>query len=1169
MRISLLIAGLLAAVSLTAFAERTPPRALPLPESTDAARVIVKFKDSASVLRAHALSAGASELSQAQTLDSRASVLGARHGMALRSGAAVGEREQVMHGPAGMTSQALADQLMRDADVAHAEPDRRVRRTLVPNDTLFAAGGAQGPAVGQWYLRAPAGAIKSSINAAGAWDTTTGDASVIVAVLDTGVRSNHPDLAGKLVGGYDFVSNEVGKPAISNDGDGRDADPSDPGDWLTQSEINADPTFWEGCDVSSSSWHGTMVSGLVGAATGNGAGMAGSGWNVRVMPVRVLGKCFGYTSDIIAAMRWSAGISVPGVPNNPNPAKVINLSLGTSAAACSAAQQSAVTEITALGVVIVAAAGNSAGRAASAPANCVGVIGVAAVRHVGSKVGFSDVGPELSIAAPGGNCVNDTGACLYPILTTVDSGSQGPVGPSYTDSFNISVGTSFSAPLVSGTAALMLSAQPLLTPATLKAALQSSARPFPSTGLTDETTGQPLQACRAPGSVDQLQCYCTKTTCGAGMLDAGAAVAAALGVTLPPPTGGSGGSNNDSGGGGLSAAWLLGLAAAVLLLLRRPLRVPSALAVVGAVTLSAAAPLPATAAEATPMVNGLIVQLRDAPTHAVMARERALSAGQSAAGHVEGREHGRWRDLVAAMPALSAGRVTERHAVGESAQLMRFERPLTAAQAQDAAAQLAQRPDVAWVVPNTRERRLQATAPANAPSDPYFAQQWWLQLADIGSSGAPNTLRAWTSITTGSAGSLVAVLDNGIVDHPDLARKVIPGVDMVADSTFSNDRDGRDTDPTDPGDWVDSTDLALPSFAGCKADPSSWHGTAIAGILAASTNNGEGGASMNWPGRVLAVRVAAKCGADVADIVDGMRWVAGQDVCRRSDTSGNCLEFFAPNQNPARVINISFGGSGACDAYQPTIDTLRAQGIVIVAAAGNEHTAPTRPAKCPGVIGVAALNRDGFKSTYSNFGSMLAVATVGGDDSDGAWGGRVADTGVFSVGNNGTTVPGASGYFDYFGTSFSTPVVAGAVSLMLAVNPALTAAQIEQGLRASARPHVQSTVPGVAACSNANPGRCLCTTATCGAGILDVEQALIYARNPQAYVAPRIAAAVIDSPPLREAAAGGPDRPANAGEPPSGGGGGSSSGGGGAMSALWLLALGAAVPALRRRSASR
>ena len=187
--------------------------------------------------------------------------------------------------------------------------------------------------------------------------------------------------------------------------------------------------------------------------------------------------------------------------------------------------------------------------------------------------------------------------------------------------------------------------------------------------------------------------------------------------------------------------------------------------------------------------------------------------------------------------------------------------------------------------------------------------------------------------------------------------------------------------------------------------------------------------------------------------------------------------------------------------YQPAIDAARARGVVIVAAAGNEHAStPTRPAKCPGVIGVAALNRDGFKSTYSNFGSTLAIATVGGDDPDGAWGSRVADSGLLGVGYAGDTTPGAPGYFNYFGTSFSTPIVAGAVSLMLAVNPALTAAQIEQGLRVSARPHVTSSLPGVAACSDANPGRCLCTTGTCGAGILDVPQALAYAASPGSYV---------------------------------------------------------------------
>jgi serine protease len=591
------------------------------------------------------------------------------------------------------------------------------------------------------------------------------------------------------------------------------------------------------------------------------------------------------------------------------------------------------------------------------------------------------------------------------------------------------------------------------------------------------------------------------------------------------------------------------------------------------------APRPESRSEAT-HVHGLIVQLRESPTHAALARERALGTTEGARSHE--REHARWQSVQAAMPPLQ---ITERRAVGESAQLMRFAQPMTTAQAKTMAEQLAQRPDVLWAVPNTRERRLQATPPANPPTtEPLFGGtngQWWLQPL-AGSDGLPREQRlrgvpgfqtAWTSVTTGSSNSVIAVLDNGIVAHPDLAGKVIAGYDMVSDVDFSNDGDGRDADPSDPGDWVDANDRTRDpaNYANCAIETSSWHGTAIAGMLVGIANNGVGGASMNWPGKVLAVRVAAKCGADVVDIVDGMRWAAGLQVCRRSDAAGQCLEFVPNNPNPARVLNISFGGSGDCSPYQGAIDELRNLGVVVVAAAGNEHAAePTRPAKCPGVIGVAALNRDGFKTTYSNFGSGVAVATVGGDDPDGAWGSRVADSGLLGVGNFGDTTPQASGYFNYFGTSFSTPIVAGAVSLMLAVNPALTAAQIEQGLRVSARPHVTSNLPGVAACSDANPGRCLCTTGTCGAGILDVPQALAYAeavKNGGSYSPPARQAAVIDAAELRDAAAAGPDRPANTTTttpPPSGGN--SSGGGGGAMSALWLAALSAAVLALRRRA---
>jgi serine protease len=277
---------------------------------------------------------------------------------------------------------------------------------------------------------------------------------------------------------------------------------------------------------------------LVAALTDNGIGMAGVAPGVRVLPVRVLGKCGGYDSDIIAGMRWAAGLSVPGAPANPYPARLINLSLGGDGV-CSAAYQEAVDEATAAGTVIVASAGNSSGHAVASPASCGGVIAVAGLRHAGTKVGFSSLGPEVAISAPGGNCVNTAAnsECLYPILTTTNSGETVPVGSTYTDSHNVSVGTSFSAPLVAGVAALALSLHPELTPWEVRDLLRATARPFPPVGSIPSSSGVP--ECTQPQSnlvgmpVDQLECYCTTASCGAGMLDAGAALGGAGSAGAP------------------------------------------------------------------------------------------------------------------------------------------------------------------------------------------------------------------------------------------------------------------------------------------------------------------------------------------------------------------------------------------------------------------------------------------------------------------------------------------------------------------------------------------------------------------------------------------------------------------------------------------------------------
>ena len=515
------------------------------------ARVIVKFRADALSLRKQALSASASvTATAAQMHTAQAQSLGARTGVALRAGLGVADRTQVMFA-SGMSSSQLAERLTRDGDVEYAVPDERKRRTAIPNDPLYFSGPAStGPATGQWYLRPNAGAVKSSIDVQAAWDITTGSPAIVVADLDSGIRFDHVDLqragnGGNLLAGYDMVSNL----GIANDGDARDADPSDPGDWVTAAEANLVGGEFYKCTTldssgryvaESSSWHGTQTAGLIAASTNNGSGMASVGRTVRLLPVRVLGKCGGFDSDIIAGMRWAAGLSVAGVPINPTPARVINMSLG-GPGVCSPAYQAAIAEISAAKVVIVASAGNSAGHAVSTPANCPGVIAVAALRHVGTKVGFSDLGPEIAISAPGGNCVNTApnSPCLYPILTTSNAGSTVPFASSstYTDSFDYSLGTSFSAPLVSGTVALMLSARPSLSPAEVLTLVKGTARAFPTTG-GDNGDNTVVKQCTAPQydatnkPIDQNQCYCTTATCGAGMLDASAAVTLSTQVVL-------------------------------------------------------------------------------------------------------------------------------------------------------------------------------------------------------------------------------------------------------------------------------------------------------------------------------------------------------------------------------------------------------------------------------------------------------------------------------------------------------------------------------------------------------------------------------------------------------------------------------------------------------------
>jgi serine protease len=495
-------------------AEHNPVAREPAPVAADRVDVIVKLRKN---------SAGSSIAKLANGAD-RASVLSLRTGLKLVLHREISDLMLASSiEDVGTSTAAALEALRADPAVEYAVIDhRRYAQATNPNDPLFS---------GQWYLK---NTEVSSVDAITAWDAEKGSAGIVIAVLDTGVLYDHPDLgrgdvSGKLLPGYDFVSGT----AQANDGGGRDVDPSDPGDWVdTSDKSNA---AFTNCDTSASSWHGTRVAGMIGARTNNAAGVAGLSWNSFILPVRVLGKCGGTDSDIIAGMRWAAGLPVPGVPTNPTPARILNLSLGATGA-CEPTYRDTIDDLTARKVLVVISAGNE-GTMVSSPANCPGVAAIAAIRHLGSKVGFSNLGPEVTIAAPGGNCVNiNGGPCLFSLDTTSDGGATTPGAFTFTDQINSNLGTSFSAPIVSGIAGLMLSRNANLSTSQMLARLREGARPFPAT-VSDAPA---ILACRVPVSVADFQleqCLCTETTCGAGMANAAGAVAAAdrpiAAVTLP------------------------------------------------------------------------------------------------------------------------------------------------------------------------------------------------------------------------------------------------------------------------------------------------------------------------------------------------------------------------------------------------------------------------------------------------------------------------------------------------------------------------------------------------------------------------------------------------------------------------------------------------------------
>ncbi|MFC4157791.1 S8 family serine peptidase [Chitinimonas lacunae] len=355
---------------------------------------------------------------------------------------------------------------------------------------------------------------------------------------------------------------------------------------------------------------------------------------------------------------------------------------------------------------------------------------------------------------------------------------------------------------------------------------------------------------------------------------------------------------------------------------------------------------------------------------------------------------------------------------------------------------------------------LSALTAGAAPSDPFYPQQWALHDPLVGIRAE----QAWTMAT--GRGVRVAVLDTGTRPHAELVGKLLPGYDFL-DAKSSGDGDGPDRDATDMGDG-DSRECLVK-----RIRLSTWHGTKVAGVIAASRDDGLGLVGAAPDAAIVPVRVLGRCGGDLDQILHGMLWAAG-------------VHPTVPNPYPARVLNLSFGENHAPCAgtaygrrYQAVLDRLKSAGVVVVAAAMNygQPVEQVSPASCRGVIAVGAVRRDGSRPGYSDYGRAVALSAPGGET--GQWNGRGVDpaAGLWLLSDRGGSYPAGDGYLSDEGTSFAAPLVAATVAMMLELKPELRPGQVRHVLLKTARPFPQP-------CQG------------CGAGMLDAEAALKRVLDP-------------------------------------------------------------------------